>query len=40
MQTESYRKKYIDVLPDNPKLPVTIEALQEIWANSGDDGAG
>ena len=39
MQTESYRKKYIDVLPDNPKLPVTIEALQEIWANSGDDNS-
>jgi len=35
MQTPAYRKKYIDVLPDNPKLPVLIEDLEAIWAERG-----
>jgi len=28
MQTPEYRAKYIDPLPDNPKLPVTIEEIE------------
>jgi len=28
MQTPSYRKKYIDPLPDNPQLPVRIEEIE------------
>jgi len=32
MQTPSYRKKYIDVLPDNPQLPVAIEDIEALAA--------
>ena len=30
MQTPSYRQKYIDILPDHPRLPVTIEEIEAL----------
>jgi len=32
MQTPAYRKKYIDPLPDNPQLPVSIEEIDAMSA--------
>jgi len=32
MQTASYRKKYIDVMPDAPRLPIAIEDIEAIAA--------
>jgi MoaA/NifB/PqqE/SkfB family radical SAM enzyme len=30
MQTPSYRAKYIDVLPDEPQLPIPIEEYDDV----------
>ena len=35
MQTPSYRKKYIDILPDDCKLPVPIETIHALWEEKG-----
>ena len=35
MQTPSYRKRFIDVLPDNFKLPVPIEEIHRLWQEKG-----
>lgn len=32
MQTPSYRERFIDVLPDNPKLPVDIKEVERLRA--------
>ena len=35
MQTPSYRAKYIDPLPDDPKLPIPIEVIDKMHAADG-----
>jgi len=34
MQTPSYRKKYIDPLPEQPKLPVAVEEVERLAAEA------
>jgi MoaA/NifB/PqqE/SkfB family radical SAM enzyme len=34
MQTASYRKKYIDVIPNEPQLPIAVEDIEAIAAGS------
>jgi MoaA/NifB/PqqE/SkfB family radical SAM enzyme len=34
MQTQSYRSRYIDILPDDFKLPVPIEEVEAIRAEN------
>ena len=35
MQTPSYRRKFIDVLPDDFRLPVPIEEIHRLWKEKG-----
>jgi len=35
MQSPEYRKRYIDVLPDNVRLPVAIEEVERLRAQAG-----
>jgi len=35
MQTPSYRKKFIEILPDDVKLPVPIEEIHKLWQHNG-----
>jgi len=35
MQTPSYRKKFIDILPDDFRLPVPIEEIHRLWQENG-----
>ena len=35
MQTPSYRRKFIDVLPDDFRLPFPIEEIHRIWQEKG-----
>ena len=35
MQTPSYRRKFIDVLPDDFRLPVPIEEIHRLWEEKG-----
>ena len=37
MQTPAYRAKYIDPLPDDPKLPVSVEDIEKLLAESQVD---
>jgi len=40
MQTPAYREKFIDILPDNPKLPVTIEEVERLRAEKQKAASG
>ena len=35
MQTPSYRRKFIEILPDDFKLPVPIEEIHRLWEENG-----
>lgn len=40
MQTPAYRARFIDILPDDARLPVKIEQVERIWHDKGMPAGG